>query len=44
MTPEQLKLARHALGLPNKTKRAGALLALDEGENLDPEDFPEGEK
>jgi len=89
MTPEQRKLARHALGLPNKTNRsyrnyfttrkvtpdhaawksmagagwaykaprswvarsdtevfiltrAGALLALDEGESLDPEDFPEG--
>jgi len=89
MTPEQRRLARHALGLPNKTSRsyrnyfttrkvtpdhavwksmagagwaykaprswvarsdtevfiltrAGALLALDEGESLDPEDFPEG--
>ena len=95
MTPEQRKLAHHALGLPNKTNRsyqnyysvrevmpahavwdsmvktgwseivakysldflsnsptlrghmfrltrAGALLALDEGESLNPEDFPEG--
>lgn len=88
MTPEQRKLARHALGLPNGANRsyrnsftcgiagkeskvlaamvsvglaslcgpqsahssyhtfsltrAGALLALDEGESLNPEDFPEG--
>jgi hypothetical protein len=84
MTPEQRKLARHALGLPNKYRRSyrnryfaapgsaaasawadlvargaaareggdkpniffylthsGALAALDPGERLDPEDFPE---
>lgn len=80
MTPEQRKLARHALGLPNDQKRSyrnryfthatspvwvamkaageadgrangpgdfwwltikGAELALDPGETLDREDFPE---
>lgn len=85
MTPAQIELARHALGLPNEWKQsyrnrfyvassdnaayaawcemvkaghargkadgrmtcfwmleAGARLALEDGESLDPEDFPAG--